>query len=237
MSEIILYFKNHILKVLNCFVYNTVVWATKILLYPFFDIVSHAKCNYSDKKPLIFAMNHISAFDPFIVTAVCSEKIHYLAKSDLSNHWMTWIFLKSVGAVFIKRNYADIKGLKLALKLLKEKKSIGIFPEGKVDISKRHSNADESSQYKVDNLQTGVALLAMRSGSPIIPVLIQGTEDLSTLKLSLRKKRRLKVFFGEPINGREITNELNGTSYKEQKKYLVEILKNNLNTLNSKDLS
>ncbi|MDQ3602622.1 MAG: 1-acyl-sn-glycerol-3-phosphate acyltransferase, partial [Actinomycetota bacterium] len=75
--------------------------------------------------------------------------------------------------------------IRAALAFLAEGWALGIFPEG------THSGAGSSREAK-----SGVVVLAVRSGSPVLPVHVGRLPG----PLSRLRGQRLRIFVGEPIH-------------------------------------
>lgn len=142
--------------------------------------------NLPKKGPIIVAANHVSNWDPLLVGVCLPRPIHFMAKAELyRNPLISW-FLKSLNTIPIRRGTADRTAIHQALQVLKDNKVLGVFPEG----TRRNANADSKGQL-------GAAMLALKSGTQIIPVACVG---------SARKipwgwgKNRLVVKVGEPIS-------------------------------------
>lgn len=116
----------------------------------------------------VICANHVHFSDPFyIVHAIPRRhKIWVMAKEEIS-HWpvigpiLTW----SEFIIFVKRGKADIGAVKAGLKALKGGEKLLIFPEG--------TRNDELGDGK-----TGAAMMAIRTGVPILPVHISPQRKL-----------------------------------------------------------
>ncbi len=138
--------------------------------------------NFPPKGSYIVATNHIGfidilmfhyqfdRFDMFIPVAEKWEK----------HAWIRWI-AKSLNFVFVDRYHADLKAMRIMLKLMEEGNSLVIAPEG-----------TRSHTASLIEGKQGVAYLAARSGFPVIPVGITGTED-ANIKANLAKFKRSNV--------------------------------------------
>ncbi len=117
--------------------------------------------------PLILVANHLSLVDPPLLGAVFPRPIRFMAKEELFHTpIMQWIVAGYL-AFPIRRGEPDRQALQTTLNLLKAAQVVGVFPEG------TRSRSDTLAQG-----QPGVALIALRSRAPIIPVAITGTEQI-----------------------------------------------------------
>ncbi|HHY13403.1 MAG TPA: 1-acyl-sn-glycerol-3-phosphate acyltransferase [Thermoanaerobacterales bacterium] len=123
--------------------------------------------NVPEDGPLILCSNHISWLDPIIIACTVNRKLHYMAKSELfHNPFLRYIF-NSLGAFPVKRKRADRKAIRKSLELLDKGEVLGLFPEG-----------TRSKTGKLLKPEPGVALIALKSNSPILPVAIKGPYKL-----------------------------------------------------------
>lgn len=130
--------------------------------------------------PFIIIGNHLSLLDPIIMAlAVKRYQIHFLAKKELGKVKLFNWFLSKLHTIFVDRHNSDMMAMRTCVQVTRQGGVLGIFPEGT-----RHH------QGLMEELESGVALIALRSGVPMIPVYIQG---------KARFFHRLDVFAGEPI--------------------------------------
>lgn len=133
------------------------------------------------RKPFIICANHIYWLDPLAVGAAlpASYRIHFMGKKELFSNFLFSFILKKAHAFPVNRQEADYGAIKKALQLLKEGQVIGMFPEG--------SRSKSGNFLKAFN---GAALIANRSGVPILPILIVGPYRLF---------RPLHLYIGTPF--------------------------------------
>ena len=116
-----------------------------------------------DENCIIFS-NHISAWDPLTVAYMYkANEIHFIAKESLFAIPVLRRLLKRVHAFPVNRGAADMGAMRTAMQVLREGHVLGIFPEG----TRRRTG-------HVEDIETGVAVLALKSGVPLTPVLIGG---------------------------------------------------------------
>ncbi|MBK3333146.1 1-acyl-sn-glycerol-3-phosphate acyltransferase [Persephonella atlantica] len=166
--------------------------------------------NIPEKGGCIIASNHRSNLDPFVLNVISPRPILFMAKEELFKiPVLSWL-IKKAGAFPVKRNGRDIKAMKKALTLLKEGYCIGIFPEG---------GRAKPKEFK--NPQSGVGLLVSKTEAPVIPVRIEGTDDVYPVGSKFPKvgKSIITVRIGSPI-------EIDRTAdYREISKEIMERIK------------
>ena len=142
--------------------------------------------------PLVIAANHRSILDPFMVARALppGRFVQFMAKKELFVPVLGWI-ISTGGSFPVDRSGNDLGAVRVAVRILKNNGTVGIFPQGT-----RGGPA----------MQGGVALIAAKARAPILPAGI------------CREGRRWIVRFGPPIEAqggiKTVTAEL-GERLKE----------------------
>lgn len=118
--------------------------------------------------PLIVAVNHLHLFDPFAVAARIDRQIVTLAASKWRSNLFVGAFLKYAGTIFVKRGEVDRQALRACLDVLSHGKALAVAPEG-----------TRSRTGGLQRGKPGIAYLATRTDTAILPVAIAGTQRLS----------------------------------------------------------
>jgi 1-acyl-sn-glycerol-3-phosphate acyltransferase len=143
--------------------------------------------------PFLLASNHISHFDPPVITSVLSFKIDWMAVVELFQHPVAAAYFRSVDAFPTDRNKADIGAVREALARLKRGHVVGIYPEGGIRDGAR-------SVLGGAPLKPGAAALAQMAGVPIAPCVVIGTDRLYNAKNWRRfRATPLWVAVGAPL--------------------------------------
>ncbi len=121
-------------------------------------------------KPYILCPNHTSILDITALTYICPQQFSFVGKIELLNNPVTRIFFKSID-IPVKREskMSAYKAFKRAGDLLKEGKSVVIFPEGKID--------DEFPPI-LHKFKPGAFRMAQENNIQIIPIVIQNAWDI-----------------------------------------------------------
>lgn len=132
---------------------------------------------------LVVAANHRSYLDPPLLGAWFPRTIHYMAKKELFQIPIFGNVIAAVGAFPVDREQADLASVRRALRILKEGGVVGVFPEGRRNIS-----GDAQSKG-------GAVLLATLARCQLVPVYLENTAQ------AVRKLRasRVRVVIGEPM--------------------------------------
>lgn len=143
--------------------------------------------------------------------ALLPNQIHYMAKKELfSNKW-GGKFLSSLNAFPVDRENPGPSTLKRPINLLKEHKTVGIFPTG-------HRTAMEGAPLK-----RGAATIAMLGKAPILPAAYVGPKKIHGL---ITGQAMIKI--GEPIDTSDIPKDL---KRNEKVEYLTKEIEKRTNEL------
>ncbi len=139
-------------------------------------------------EPCIIASNHRSHLDPPVLNLVFPEPLVFLAKEELFKPPLGSL-LRHMRAIPVRRNAEDISVLEKSVELLKHECNICIFPEG------TRAKPGEFLRPK-----PGVGYLAIKSGYPVLPVYIEGTDRILPRGAKLPKPGKVKVVIGKPVS-------------------------------------
>jgi 1-acyl-sn-glycerol-3-phosphate acyltransferase len=141
----------------------------------------------------LLASNHISHFDPFIISSVVRRKIDWMAMAEFFPVPVLGFFLRAVDAFPAERNRADRKTIRTAIERLKHGRIVGLFPEGGIRDGAR-------SLLEGAALRPGASTVAHIAGVPILPCVIIGSDRLYSKKRWLPLRRTpIWIAFGNPI--------------------------------------
>lgn len=130
---------------------------------------------------LLVAANHVSNLDPPLLGVALPRPVSYMAKKELFALPVLGQVLPHVNAFPVDRQAGGTAALRAALRLIKEGRCVGIFPEGGRNLSGTNEE------------KAGAAFLAAASGVPVVPAAIVGTRHL-------RLFGKVTVIFGDPIH-------------------------------------
>jgi 1-acyl-sn-glycerol-3-phosphate acyltransferase len=147
-----------------------------------------SRCPLPRQGPAILVANHISALDPFILQSACPRLITWMmAKEYYDIPALNWIF-KIIGAIPVQRSGRDLAATRAAIRALEQGHLLGIFPEGRI-----------APTQDIQPLQTGVALVAIKTGVPIYPAYLDGTMRHTGMAEVFFYPQRGLVTFAPPI--------------------------------------
>ncbi len=167
--------------------YTVIKFIIKIFCKIIFFARVVGKENIPNTGAAILAANHTSFWDAPIILTATKRPMRTMGKAELFENKLLAYFLRLGGAFPVHRGTADITAIKTALKTLKNGEIFTIFPTG--TRIKGNNSADAKA---------GVALIALKSGAPVIPIAIRGGYKLF---------HRVTIHIGKPLY---VKNE-NGT--------------------------
>ncbi|UCE97451.1 MAG: 1-acyl-sn-glycerol-3-phosphate acyltransferase [Dehalococcoidia bacterium] len=157
--------------------------------------------NIPKRGAVIFVANHIELVDSPLLWTSLGRRVYFMAKEEVFYPAIIGYCMRSFGAFPIKKGRQDRKALLTAQELLTEGKALAIYPEGM-----------RSQSRKVKLAFHGAALIASRSGAPIIPIGISGTEQIRGVGWIWRRPYISlevgKPFSLPPIDGKPTKYEL-----------------------------
>ncbi|AHF10277.1 1-acyl-sn-glycerol-3-phosphate acyltransferase [Dehalobacter restrictus DSM 9455] len=139
--------------------------------------------NFPAEGPVIIACNHISLWDPIIVGCSMPRQVYFMAKEELFSIPLLGQILHGLGTFPVKRGKGDIGAFRKSVRLLKEGKVLGIFPEG-----------TRSKTGNIQEAMAGIVLIVNKSHAPILPVKVYGARGLLT-----QKRGKIGIIIGKPF--------------------------------------
>lgn len=143
--------------------------------------------NIPESGPGILLINHIAFIDPFVVLHLAPRDIVPLAKKEVYEYPLIGVFPRIWGVIPVRREEFDRDVIKKAINVLRAGEIILVAPEG-------------TRNHELQQGKDGAAYLASRTGAPIIPVAIEGTEGFPTFPTAKRWwQGGAVVTFGKPF--------------------------------------
>jgi len=171
---------------------NTIARA---VLKPLFGFAWRIEVEGLDRLPAaggaIIAPNHLSVLDHFVLGATLPRRITFVGKGEYMDSWKTKYIFPALGMIPIDRSGGSAAegALNAAAGVLEAGELFGIYPEG-----------TRSRDGKLHKGHTGAARLALRTGSPIYPVGLQGTLEVQPPDSSMPKPFKvMRVRIGRPV--------------------------------------
>ncbi len=137
--------------------------------------------------PYIVAANHHNYLDGVVLGVASPEPIAFLVMPRVFHATpLHPAFHRHIGSIPLNLARPDVGALRSALAALRQGQVVGIFPEGPFSVRGR-----------LERGLPGVALLALRSGVPVVPAGVSGTyEALVNRRAYVPRRHPLRVRFG-----------------------------------------
>lgn len=169
-------------------------WACRVFCMLLFRWRICGANNIPEKGGFILVSNHQSYLDPIFVGGPPKRHLYFLARDDLFNNWFFGPLLKSVNAIPVKREQADLSTMKKVISKLKQGYGVCLFPEG-----------ERCSNGKIAPFKKGFALLARRAEAAIVPAVVDGAfECWPRHKKIFSPGATIVVNYGRPITAQQI---------------------------------
>jgi 1-acyl-sn-glycerol-3-phosphate acyltransferase len=161
----------------------------RTLLDRWFDLSIEGLHHLPADGPYIVAANHHNYLDGIVLAVAVPSPIAFLVMPRV---WRATplhpLFHRHIGSIPLELERPDVGALRSALAALEAGRVVGIFPEGPFSVHGR-----------LEAGLPGVALLALRSGVPVVPAAIHGTyEALAGRRGYVPRRYPLRVRFGAP---------------------------------------
>ncbi len=142
----------------------------------------------------ILACSHVSHLDPFCIGAILPERVAWMSRIEFFRRRWSAALLRLSLAFPVNRQGVAVSAIRTALERLGAGEVVGLFVEGEIK-----TGAD--SVLRGGKIKRGACLLAARSGRPVVPCIIVGTDKLNHPGPWMPYLRgRLWVMRGEPIS-------------------------------------
>ena len=175
-------------------------WMLKAVLTPILRLLFRPWIAGLENVPptggVILASNHLSFSDSIFLPLLVPRRVTFLAKSDYftgrgPKGRLKNLFFRSVGQVPLDRSggKASEAALRTALKILRNGRLLGLYPEG--------TRSPDGRLYRG---KTGVARMALAAGVPVIPVAMIDTHKMQPPGKLMPKVMRIGVLIGEPLD-------------------------------------
>jgi len=174
----------------------------RVVCRTLFQLLFHAHTrgekNIPGKGPVLIAPNHVSFLDPVAVGTATRRRLHYMARDDLFTIPILGWLIKNLNTFPVKKDRADPRAIKEALRVLKKGEALLVFPEG-----------TRSPDGRLLPGELGIGMLAWHSRATIIPTAIIGSERALPVGAKWIKRERITVRFGRAISPEEFPKRQN----------------------------
>lgn len=136
----------------------------------------------------VLAPVHRSNADFALSLAVATRRMRYMGKEGIWKYKFLWPVFDALGGFPVQRGTADRQALRVCVEVIGGGEPLVLFPEG----------ARQTGPV-IQELFDGAAYLAARTGVPIIPVGIGGSERAMPKGKKLPRPTKIVLVVGPPI--------------------------------------
>lgn len=180
---------------------------TRILLGPRFHL--HGTSIVPSTGPLLVVSNHVGAIDPVIIGAWVPRPVWFMAKAELFKGGFGWL-MRAYHAFPVIRHSPDRTALRRAFDLLKQGSAVVLFPEG-----------HRSEDARLLRAEPGAGFIARRSGAPLIPVAIVGSQHVLGRRQRFPRRAEVTMTLGEPFQLPERNRDGSQMDHQQSADYLM----------------
>ncbi|WP_405010726.1 lysophospholipid acyltransferase family protein [Kitasatospora sp. NBC_01539] len=162
---------------------------------------------------VILASNHLSFVDSVVIPLTAPRQVFFLAKAEyftgtgIKGAISRAFFTSAINAVPVERGdyRSAAASLDQALGILNDGNAFGIYPEG-----------TRSLDGRLYRGKTGVAWLALTAGVPVVPVALEGPQEILPVGRRIPRVRRVTVRFGAPLHFTELHGQARSARARRQ---------------------
>ena len=159
--------------------YRTLLcWFSKLLVILWTRVEVVGLENIPEEGPGLLVANHLGDADFVLGLAYAPLIVEPIAKIELFDLPILGKVLHAYGVIWVHRGQPDRRALRVVMEAMKQKRIVGIAPEGR-----------ESLTGALEEGTDGAAYLALKTEAPIIPVTFTGTENARVFNNMKRFKR------------------------------------------------
>jgi 1-acyl-sn-glycerol-3-phosphate acyltransferase len=151
--------------------------------------------NFPKRGPALIVFNHLGDADAVLMLAVLpiNSPAEGIGKIELNDHWFVGPIFRAYGIIWVHRGQPDRRAIRAALDALAEGRMVALAPEGR-----------QSLIGGLEEGNAGAAFLALKSGAPIVPIGMTGTENSNVFGHLKRWKRApVTLIVGKPFTLQE----------------------------------
>jgi 1-acyl-sn-glycerol-3-phosphate acyltransferase len=154
--------------------------------------------NFPRYGPALIVFNHLGDTDAVLMMAALPNisPAEGIGKVELYDHWLVGPVFRAHGIIWVHRGQPDRRAIRAALDALADGRMVALAPEGR-----------QSVIGGLEDGNAGAAFLALKSGAPIIPVAMTGTENSNIFgHLKSWKRAPVTLVIGKPFHLQEYSD-------------------------------
>jgi len=165
---------------------------SNLLVFPLFRILFRGRVSGRRNVPmqgsLVVVANHGSHLDPPLLGHALGRPVAFMAKEELFRVPLLGPLIRALAAYPVKRGASDREAIRTATARLNEGWATGVFLDG-----------TRQADGRINQPMPGAALLAARSGSPLLPVAIINSHRALGTGQSMPRLVPIQIRIGEPV--------------------------------------
>jgi 1-acyl-sn-glycerol-3-phosphate acyltransferase len=161
----------------------------RALLRAFFGFTVTGRQYEPLRGPVIVVSNHLSDLDPLVIGSALRRPVSYMAKEELFKPPLLRWWITACGAFPVRRGEPDRRAFRTALEILRKGGVLVMFPEG----TRGHDRTLRPPE-------PGAAMLALRTGAPLLPLAILGTDQVFPRDAHRLRRSQITVRLGPSIH-------------------------------------
>jgi len=168
--------------------YKFVRFILRIIFSIFLRLEVKSDKDFLENKGVILAANHFSVLDFLILAVSYPKAIFTMGKIELFKNPISKLVMTKLNTIPVNRKGFTRESIREMLKLLRQNKTVAIFPEGRV-----------SPGGKLGDFKLGLAKIALEAKVPVIPVAIKGSNRVLPRGQKIPRLSKVEVDFGDSI--------------------------------------
>jgi len=157
--------------------------------YVFWRVRVSGRENVPTTGPFILSPVHRSNIDAPLMACVTRRRMRYMGKDAMWKYRFSAWFSRSLGGFPVHRGNVDREALRISEAAVRAGEPVVIFPEG-----------TRRSGPVIGEIFEGAAFVAVRTGTPIIPVGIGGSERAMPKGSKIIRPVKVRVVVGRSIS-------------------------------------
>ncbi len=182
------------------FAYKATKAAAAAVMRPYFRLAVKGRRLVPRKGAVIFAANHFSFADPPLIGVALPRRVRFVMAEGIFRKPLLHLFSRLMDVIPVTAGQPfQTAAVRKVMRLLHNGHCVAIFPEGQ-----------RSRTGELLPAQRGVGLFAKKSGAPVVPLAILGTNEAWPPGAFFPKPKKIRIFIGEPLppSGSESAEEL-----------------------------
>lgn len=155
----------------------------------FHELTVLSPCALPHTGPAILVCNHTAGIDPLLIQTACPRLVVWMIAKEYYDLWPLRYLFRKLEMIPVQRSGRDMAATREALRALSAGRVLGLFPEGRI-----------APNHELLPFQSGVALLASKSGAPVFPAYLDGTQRGREMVPSLLRPCSATLAFGRQVS-------------------------------------